>query len=130
MRTWRKGWSMARIAGLEDDPENAETPAWACRDAGSGKRLFHGGPGVVEAIAAFRPDVVRTGNRHPHVGGVDLLRLVKDRGETMAIPAVFVTAADREDLFVVSCGQVKQSIEAAERLQRWESACAMGPTHS
>lgn len=89
---------MTLIAGLEDDPGVAEILAWACRDAGWEWRLLHGDPSDIDAIAALRPDVVTTGNRHPIVGGVELLRLLKEREETRGISVVFVTALDRESL--------------------------------
>ncbi|HPA53235.1 MAG TPA: hypothetical protein PLP50_16710 [Thermoanaerobaculia bacterium] len=90
---------MVLIAGLEDDLENAEIQAWGRRDTGWEWRLLNGGPDVIDVIAALRPDVLTTGNRHSLVGGVDLLRLVRDRGATRVAPVVLVTAADKEDLW-------------------------------
>lgn len=92
---------MALIAGLEDEPLIVEQLGWAFGNAGWEWRHLVGGPGLIDAIAAFRPDIVTTGNRHPFIGGIELLQRLKEREDTRMIPVVFVTAVDREGLWEI-----------------------------
>ena len=49
-RRGERGWLMALIAGLEDEPGIVEILAWTCRDAGWEWRLLHGArPGELQA---------------------------------------------------------------------------------
>lgn len=83
---------MARIIMAEDDEIVGEIVASALIAAGHGVGVLSDGESALAAIRAKRPDVVVLDSHLPGLAGPALVREMRRRAETAAIPVLMLTA--------------------------------------
>jgi DNA-binding response OmpR family regulator len=83
----------ARILVVEDEPSIAEVVGLYLRRAGYQVAVVDDGRAALEALSKQMPDLVVLDLMLPHVGGLDIARWLRERGDT---PIIMLTARREE----------------------------------
>jgi CheY-like chemotaxis protein len=78
---------------VDDEPIIAELIAEVLDTAGYRALVAHNGRAALEFVRYERPALVLTDNMMPEVGGVDLVRRLRDNPDTRAIPVALMSSA-------------------------------------
>jgi DNA-binding response OmpR family regulator len=84
----------------EDERLGANIAKFRLEKEGFEVRLFENGEGVVEAAAEERPAAIILDVMMPVLDGYATLRKLRERAETKDIPAIMLTARNREEDFM------------------------------
>ena len=82
---------MAKVLVLDDDQSTADFIAEALDDEGYTVRATYDAGSALAAIEADQPDVILLDLRLPGIDGVDVFRLLHDRG-LATVPIILMTA--------------------------------------
>ncbi|KIM00307.1 Pole remodelling regulatory diguanylate cyclase [Paramagnetospirillum magnetotacticum MS-1] len=81
-----------RILVVDDEPEVAEYHSLILEEAGMITSLLHEPSGILDALAAFRPDLVLMDMYMPKCTGRDLSRLIRQIPDFISLPIVFLSS--------------------------------------
>lgn len=81
-----------RILVVDDEPEVAEYHSLILEEAGMITSLLHEPAGILDALAAFRPDLVLMDMYMPQCTGRDLSRLIRQIPDFISLPIVFLSS--------------------------------------
>lgn len=87
---------MARILVVEDDPDVAQLLGVMMGRAGYAADIAGTGQAALDALAGTRYDAVTLDLMLPDVGGLELIRSVRSRAETAALPILVISAKMEE----------------------------------
>jgi two-component system cell cycle response regulator DivK len=83
--------SKKKILVVDDDPGMAGLLADFCAELGCDVRVQTDSRQVVDAVLTWRPDLVTLDLEMPHVDGLEILRDLRSRPETRAVPVIVVS---------------------------------------
>ena len=87
-----------KVAVVEDEAELASLIEYNLTRGGFQVHLLNGGPGMIEALEAWLPDLIILDVMLPGQDGFELCRQIRQTGKLSRVPVVFLTArADEVD---------------------------------
>ena len=109
-----------RILLAEADPVSASERARWLAERGMTVRLAHNGQAALAALPDFRPDALVVDQELSDVRGLELIQLVRDQAEHMALPILLMSAnneiGQRFDAIAAGCDEVLQKPVKARHL--------------
>lgn len=86
-----------RILVVEDDEDVAMITATFLRTSKYDVSIANDGPTALLMIEKELPDVMLLDIMMPHMSGLEVLRILRDKPETANLPVILVTAKARDD---------------------------------
>lgn len=109
-----------RILLAEADPVAASERARWLAERGMTVRLAHNGQAALAALPDFRPDALVVDQELSDVHGLELIQLIRDQPEHMALPILLMSASNeigqRFDAIAAGCDEVLQKPVKARHL--------------
>lgn len=94
------GGRTPRILIVDDEPINLKVLAAHLTRWGCTVRAVSSGREALEAVGAFRPDLILLDIMMPELSGLDVCRMLQADPATAAVPVIFLTAVAGEQAMV------------------------------
>ncbi|MEW8138997.1 MAG: response regulator [Candidatus Thiodiazotropha endolucinida] len=83
-----------RVLVVEDDESQAKFASTLLRKGGLETLAITDPLGVMEAVEQFQPDLILMDLYMPGANGIELTQVIRERGESLTIPVVFLSGED------------------------------------
>jgi DNA-binding response OmpR family regulator len=81
----------ANILVVDDSPTVGNTVGWILSDRGYSVKVASDGLSALNALQTYKPDLILLDIKLPHVDGIELCKMIRERAVYSAVPIVMLS---------------------------------------